>query len=128
MKFIRENKDRPFFCYLPITPPHGIFDIPDDDPAWALYKDEAWPEQAKRYAAMVDMVDRQVGEMLALLKELGPRREHDRLLLRRQRRARLLPQQGAPPRLPRRQRESEDRAWSSAAGRATSTRAGCGSR
>ena len=33
MEFIRENKDRPFFCYLPITPPHGIFDIPDADPA-----------------------------------------------------------------------------------------------
>ena len=70
-KFIRTNKDKPFFCYLPITPPHGIFDIPDEDPAWALYKDKDWPEQAKRYAAMVSMVDRQVGEVLALLRELG---------------------------------------------------------
>lgn len=70
-KFIRDNKDQPFFCYMPITPPHGIFDIPDADPAWAIYKDKNWPEQAKRYAAMVTMVDRQVGEVIDLLKELS---------------------------------------------------------
>ena len=71
MKFIRENKDQPFFAYLPVTPPHGIFDIPDEDPAWAIYRDKPWDEQAKRYAAMVTMLDRQVGDVLALLKELG---------------------------------------------------------
>ena len=70
-QFIRDHKDEPFFCYMPITPPHGIFDIPDDDPAWALYRDKPWPEQARRYAAMVSMVDRQVGEVLDLLEELG---------------------------------------------------------
>lgn len=71
MSFIRKNKEKPFFCYMPITPPHGIFDIPDSDPAWAIYKDKDWPEQAKRYAAMVTMVDRQVGEVLDLLKDLS---------------------------------------------------------
>jgi arylsulfatase A-like enzyme len=71
MQFIRDNKEQPFFCYMPITPPHGIFDIPDSDPAWAVYKDKDWPDQAKRYAAMVTMVDRQVGEVLDLLKELS---------------------------------------------------------
>jgi arylsulfatase A-like enzyme len=70
-KFIRESRDRPFFCYLPVTPPHGLFDIPDDDPAWALFKDKPWSESARRYAAMVAMVDRQVGEVLAMLKEFG---------------------------------------------------------
>ena len=50
MKFIRENgtAKRPFFAYLPYTPPHGNFDIPDSDPAWALYKDKPWPEPARR--------------------------------------------------------------------------------
>jgi arylsulfatase A-like enzyme len=71
MKFIREHGRQPFFAYLPYTPPHGNFDIPDSDPAWVLYKDQPWPEPARRYAAMVTMVDRQVGEILALLKELG---------------------------------------------------------
>lgn len=70
MNFIRENAKKPFFAYLPYTPPHGIFDIPDDDPAWAIYKDKPWTEDARRYAAMVTMIDREVGEVLALLKEL----------------------------------------------------------
>ena len=70
VKFIRTNAGKPFFCYLPITPPHGMYDIPDSDPAWAIYKDEPWPEEARRYAAMVSMVDRQVGEVFGLLKEL----------------------------------------------------------
>ena len=71
MNFIRDNAKQPFFAYLPYTPPHGNFDIPDSDPAWALYKDQPWTEDARRYAAMVTMIDRQVGEMLTLLKELG---------------------------------------------------------
>lgn len=71
LKFVRENRDKPFFAYLPYTPPHGNFSIPDADPAWELYRDKPWPEGARRYAAMVTMLDRQVGELLALLKELG---------------------------------------------------------
>ncbi len=71
MTFIREHGQQPFFAYLPYTPPHGNFDIPDSDPAWLLYKDKPWPSSARRYAAMVTMVDRQVGEILALLQELG---------------------------------------------------------
>ena len=71
VKFIRANKDKSFFAYLPYTPPHGNFDIPDTDPAWEFYKDAPWPEPARRYAAMATMLDRQVGEILALLKELG---------------------------------------------------------
>jgi arylsulfatase A-like enzyme len=70
-KFIRASKGRPFFCYLPVTPPHGMFDLPEDDPAWATHKDKPWPAEAKRYAAMVNMLDRQVGEVMALLAEQG---------------------------------------------------------
>ncbi len=69
--FIREHAKEPFFAYLPYTPPHGNFDIPNSDPSWAIYKDKPWPEPARRYAAMVSMVDRQVGEILALLQELA---------------------------------------------------------
>lgn len=73
MRFVKENAKagKPFFCYLPITPPHGLFDIPDTDPAWAQFKDAPWPMEARRYAAMVAMVDRQVGELVALLRETG---------------------------------------------------------
>ncbi len=76
-KFIRENRDRPFFAYMCWTPPHGLWGFPKDDPSWALFKDKPWkagqrtPDDAKIYAAMVNMVDRQVGEIRALLRELG---------------------------------------------------------
>jgi arylsulfatase A-like enzyme len=71
VKFIRANRDRPFLAYLPFTPPHGNFDIPDSDPSWALFRDRPWPEPARRYAAMVHLLDRQIGQILDLLRELG---------------------------------------------------------
>ena len=71
MDFIRENKDNPFFCYMCVTPPHGMHSIPDDDPAWRIFKDKDWPEGPRRYAAMVNMIDRQIGDVIALLKKLG---------------------------------------------------------
>lgn len=76
-QFLRENKDRPFFLYLPWTPPHGQWGIPKDDPSWQLYKDKPWQagqkskDDAKIYAAMVNLVDRQLGEIMATLKEFG---------------------------------------------------------
>ena len=76
LKFIRTNKENPFFCYFPITPPHGMYDIPRDDPAWKQYKNEDWirdekiPQDVKNYATMVTMVDNNVGQVLDLLEEL----------------------------------------------------------
>ena len=76
LEFIRANQDRPFFCYLPITPPHGMYDIPDDDPAWRHYREANWvkddgvSQDAKNYAAMVSMVDDNVKQVLDLLTEL----------------------------------------------------------
>ncbi|MHC4517834.1 MAG: arylsulfatase [Planctomycetota bacterium] len=68
--FIRRNKATPFFCYAPWTPPHGRYEIPESDPAWQMYKDKAWPKNAKVAAAMDTMIDRNVGELFALLGEL----------------------------------------------------------
>lgn len=70
-QFIRANKDRPFFAYLAWTPPHGQHCMPHNDPSWALYKDKPWKDNAKTYAAMVNLVDRELGEIRDLLKELG---------------------------------------------------------
>lgn len=77
LQFIRENKDKPFFAYFPITPPHGMYDIPADHAAWDVYEDVEWikdpnlKQDIKNYAAMVSLVDRNVGQILDLLKELG---------------------------------------------------------
>jgi arylsulfatase A-like enzyme len=77
VRFIREHKDGPFFAYLPWTPPHGRWGMPEDEPAWKQYKDAPWPaidpknaRDSRMYAAMIAMDDRQIGDLFALLKEL----------------------------------------------------------
>ena len=76
LDFIRENRDRPFFCYFPITPPHGMYDIPSDDAAFEAYKDDEWfndpkiAQDVKNYAAMVTMVDNDLQTILDLLRDL----------------------------------------------------------
>ena len=74
--FIQQHQDGPFFCYLPWTPPHGLWGIDEDDPSWQLFKDKPWTagqrtdRDAKVYAAFLHMVDRQLGEVLELLRKL----------------------------------------------------------
>jgi arylsulfatase A-like enzyme len=83
LRFIRENKDRPFFCYLPVTIPHAALHVPDE---YAAPFREKWPEFNDRigryagtevrnpiaaFAGMMVKLDEDVGEVLALLDELG---------------------------------------------------------
>ena len=76
LNFIRQNQAKTFFCYLPLTPPHGMFDVPADDPAFDLYKDDDWmndpsvSQDAKNYAAMVSMLDNDLKRVTDLLEEL----------------------------------------------------------
>lgn len=67
LKFVRANRDQPFFLYYSITLPHGTFQIDDQ----GIYKDKPWTEVQKNYAAMVTRLDSDVGRLLALLKELN---------------------------------------------------------
>ena len=75
LKFIEKNHQSPFFCYLPWTPPHGLWGINKDDPSWQLFKDKPWKagqrrdQDAKVYAAFMHMIDRQLGQIIDLLKE-----------------------------------------------------------
>ena len=67
LKFIEKNKDRPFFCYATWTPPHDEWVIPDNAP----FSKQTWPEEIKNYAAMVALVDKDVGRVMQKLKDLG---------------------------------------------------------
>jgi arylsulfatase A-like enzyme len=66
LKFVRDHKDGPFFLYYSVTLPHSAFQINDQ----GLYKNQPWSEEEKNYAAMVTRLDRDVGRLLELLKEL----------------------------------------------------------
>jgi arylsulfatase A-like enzyme len=65
--FVRQNRDKPFFLYLAFTIPHQKLQVPDLGP----YADQKWPDNLKKLAAMVTRLDRDVGRLMALLKELN---------------------------------------------------------
>ncbi len=74
IKFVRENKERPFFLYAAWTLPHAnnedkLAGIPDH----GIYKDKPWTEANRMHAAMVSYLDQQVGKLLATLEENGLR-------------------------------------------------------
>ncbi|MHC4702709.1 MAG: sulfatase-like hydrolase/transferase, partial [Planctomycetota bacterium] len=80
LKFIRENKDRPFFVYYPTVLPHLALQAPQED--IDRYKGK-WPDPPYEgksylphptpkacYAAMISFMDKQVGRVMRLLEEL----------------------------------------------------------
>lgn len=83
LKFIRDNKDNPFFLYLPTPVPHLALQVPDDslqeyqgqwsDPAYdgktGGYLPHPHPRAA--YAAMITRMDRDIGRIVSLVNELG---------------------------------------------------------
>lgn len=67
LKFIEQNKDRPFFCYAAWTPPHADYVIPENP----KFSERPWPAEITNYAAMVALVDKDVGRVMQKLKDLG---------------------------------------------------------
>jgi arylsulfatase A len=81
LSFIRANKDKPFFLYLPFAIPHlsiqttgkwlekykGV--IPEEDHVHRGYLKHPFPRAG--YAAMVSMMDDAVGQVTSLVKQLG---------------------------------------------------------
>ncbi|MGF1636333.1 MAG: arylsulfatase [Cyclobacteriaceae bacterium] len=101
LEFIRNNKDKPFFLYIPFVAPHAEIIAPDDE-YLEMYKgkfeEKPWgmnnqddiyagndygadnfdvagyapqPNPRAVFAAMVSRLDAQVGEVMDLIKELG---------------------------------------------------------
>ena len=84
LSFIRENRQRPFFLYYPTVIPHVALHVPDEelkpylakkweDPPFTRsggygYTPHFTPRAA--YASMITRMDRYVGRILNLLKEL----------------------------------------------------------
>ncbi|MDP7134827.1 MAG: arylsulfatase [Planctomycetota bacterium] len=80
LKFIRDNRAKPFFLYYPTIIPHLALHVPDDSlkeyaalkwkdpPDHARYTPHFTPRAA--YAAMITRMDSYVGRITALLEEL----------------------------------------------------------
>jgi arylsulfatase A len=81
LEFIKENKKKPFFLYLPYTGPHVSLQAPDEAVKEYIGKFEEQPYRGEKgyastlypkstYAAMITYMDEQVGRIMKLLKEL----------------------------------------------------------
>ncbi|MBN2001440.1 arylsulfatase [candidate division KSB1 bacterium] len=66
LDFIKRRQSERFFLYLPYTIPHDIYEIPELEP----YVDSSWTADEKVYASMITRMDRDVGKLLDMLKEL----------------------------------------------------------
>lgn len=92
LKFMEDNKDKPFFMYYPSVIPHAELFAPEEymkkyrgkflpekeykgaDEGAPRYKTGGYgsqPEAHAAFAAMINLLDDQVGEILLKLKELG---------------------------------------------------------
>ncbi len=83
MKFIRANKDKPFFCYCPFTIPHAAMHAPEErvgpwrkkfpqfENVIGRYRGPQVKNPVAAFAAMMTLLDEDVGRILDLLKELG---------------------------------------------------------
>ncbi len=92
LQFIEKNKDNPFFLFYPTTIPHAELTAPEEN--MKEFRGKFLPEKSYKgaepgsegfrtgpygsqmevhaaFAAMVTLLDRQVGEIVARLKELG---------------------------------------------------------
>ena len=83
LEFIQDNKDTPFFCYLPFTMPHAAMHAPEElvEP-WrkkfpqfnrivGKYRPPNQKNPAAVFAAMMTLMDRDLGRILDLLEETG---------------------------------------------------------
>jgi len=95
-QFIEDNKDKPFFLYIPFAIPHAELAVPSDCKHLAYYKSLDWKDPAKpegggggaygskftkgysacthpraTYAAMISRMDDSVGKIRAQLKKLN---------------------------------------------------------
>ncbi|WP_339731960.1 arylsulfatase [uncultured Gimesia sp.] len=66
--FIKQNKDQPFFCYVPYNAPHSPWIVPEK--YWQKYANKGLDDKARCAYAMVDSVDENLGRLLQTLDDL----------------------------------------------------------
>ena len=73
LRFIKENKENPFFLYFAMNVPHANNEAGNQGmevPDIGEFADKDWPDPEKGFAAMIKNIDRDVGQIIDLIKEL----------------------------------------------------------
>ena len=67
--FIKRQKDKPFFLYLPYIAPHGLQEAPEED--IAENQGQIPDKLCATYAAQITRMDKEIGRVMSALKENG---------------------------------------------------------
>ena len=70
IEFVEEDRDQPFFLYIPYNAPHSPYQAPED--LVDMYEEVASGDRAV-YLAMVHSLDQNVGRLLEALEQSGKR-------------------------------------------------------
>ena len=76
LKWVEQQKDKPFFLYFALTTPHANNEANRDlkngqeVPDFGIYAEKDWSPQNKGQAAMISRMDRDIGRLFELLKRL----------------------------------------------------------
>lgn len=79
LKFIRDQREKPFFLYLAFTIPHLALQVPDEELLAYSFPETPYlgtrgylphPRPRAAYAGMISRMDKHVGQVMALLREL----------------------------------------------------------
>lgn len=80
LRFVREQRDRPFFLYLAFTIPHLALQVPDEELVAYSFPETPYlgrqgylphPRPRAAYAGMISRMDTHVGQLMSLLRTLG---------------------------------------------------------
>ncbi|MCC9607971.1 arylsulfatase [Blastopirellula sp. JC732] len=66
LQFVKQHQEEPFFLYVAFTIPHSKLQVPE----LGEYEDKEWSDPEKKVAAMITRMDKDVGRLMSLLKEL----------------------------------------------------------
>jgi len=69
IKFIEQNKDRPFFLYLTTNAPHGPYNVAEKYSK--PYMDKGVPERQARFYGMITNIDENMGRLMKRLSASG---------------------------------------------------------
>lgn len=68
-RFIRSNKDEPFFCMIPVNAPHFWYFVPEK---YALpYREQGMSDQRSRFFGMITCIDDNIGALRGEIEKLG---------------------------------------------------------
>ena len=69
IRFIEENKDKPFLCYIPYQSIHEPFNCPDE--VFKKYKGQGYSDHVARLYGMIEVLDENIGRLTKRISELG---------------------------------------------------------